>query len=94
MTLKHEEKQSKPEAGSPVHPARSDESVGKSGAAWRTGSKVPINVYDENGAPVCQCQTVAYAKQIVAAVNYTFKVREAFEEFDRDLGAAVEAMRP
>jgi len=36
---------------------------------WRTGTKVPINVYDEKGFPVCQCQTAKYAKQIVDAVN-------------------------
>jgi hypothetical protein len=36
---------------------------------WRVGTKVPINVYDENGYPVCQCQTKEYAKRIVAAMN-------------------------
>jgi hypothetical protein len=35
---------------------------------WRVGSKVPINVY-EGETPVCQCQTVEYARRIVAAVN-------------------------
>jgi hypothetical protein len=36
---------------------------------WRVGTRVPINVYDENGAPVCQCQTADYARRIVNAVN-------------------------
>lgn len=36
---------------------------------WTVGRRVPINVYDENGAPVCQCQTVEYARIIVQAVN-------------------------
>lgn len=36
---------------------------------WRLGNKVPINVYDENGAPVCQCQNIEYARRIVDAVN-------------------------
>lgn len=35
---------------------------------WRTGSKVPINVYDGD-RPVCQCQTASDAKLIVRAVN-------------------------
>lgn len=37
---------------------------------WRLGGKVPINIYDQDGVPVCQCQTVDYAKRIVAAVNW------------------------
>jgi hypothetical protein len=36
--------------------------------SWRTGKKVPINVYD-NDRPVCQCQTAMDAKLIVRAVN-------------------------
>jgi hypothetical protein len=36
---------------------------------WRTGRKVPINVY-EGDRPVCQCQTAEDAKLIVAAVNH------------------------
>ena len=36
---------------------------------WRVGTKVPLNVYDEHGHPVCQCHTVADARRIVAAVN-------------------------
>jgi hypothetical protein len=35
---------------------------------WRTGNKVPINVYDGD-RPVCQCQTAMDAKLIVRAVN-------------------------
>lgn len=38
-------------------------------AHWLVGSKIPINVYDENGSPVCQCQTQAQAARIVRAVN-------------------------
>lgn len=36
--------------------------------AWRTGRKVPINVY-EGDRPVCQCQTALDAALIVVAVN-------------------------
>lgn len=36
---------------------------------WRTGTKVPINVYDGN-RPVCQCHTATDARRIVKAVNY------------------------
>ena len=36
---------------------------------WRNGAKVPLNVYDERGRPICQCHTVADAERIVAAVN-------------------------
>lgn len=36
--------------------------------SWRTGKKVPINVYD-NDRPVCQCQTAMDANLIVRAVN-------------------------
>jgi hypothetical protein len=37
--------------------------------SWRVGRKVPINVYDENGFPVCQCQTADLARRIVAAID-------------------------
>lgn len=47
--------------------------------AWRVGSKVPINVYD-NDRPVCQCQTVLDAKVIVRAVNeYLDRIAESME---------------
>lgn len=36
---------------------------------WRVGTKVPINVYDSDDRPVCQCQNAAYAETIVKAVN-------------------------
>lgn len=36
---------------------------------WRVGRKVPINIYDENDTPICQCHTVEDARLIVAAVN-------------------------
>jgi len=35
---------------------------------WRVGSKVPINVYEDD-RPVCQCQTAADAARIVQAMN-------------------------
>jgi hypothetical protein len=41
-------------------------------AAWRVGTKIPINVYDGD-TPVCQCQTVEYAKLIVESVNFCLK---------------------
>jgi hypothetical protein len=37
--------------------------------SWRVGSKIPINVYDDNGNPVCQCQAAEYARVIVKSVN-------------------------
>ncbi len=40
---------------------------------WRTGGKVKINVYDENGKPVCQCQSEEYATLIVGAVNAHYR---------------------
>ena len=44
---------------------------------WRIGSKIPINVYDDN-RPVCQCQTAMDAKVIVRAVNeYLDRIAEA-----------------
>jgi hypothetical protein len=42
--------------------------VGLAKGKWRVGRKVPINVYEGN-TPVCQCQTVEYARRIVEAVN-------------------------
>lgn len=46
---------------------------------WRVGSKIPINVYD-NDRPVCQCQTAMDARLIVAAVNEHLKrIAEAQE---------------
>ena len=36
---------------------------------WRVGHRMNINVYDEAGNPVGQCQSEEYAAQIVAAVN-------------------------
>ena len=35
---------------------------------WRVGSKVPINVYEDD-APVCQCHTPEMAARIVRAMN-------------------------
>jgi hypothetical protein len=38
-----------------------------------TGTSLRPNsrkAYDEKGVPVCQCQTAAYAKQILEAVNF------------------------
>ena len=37
---------------------------------WRVGSKVPLNVYDGEGNPVCQCHSEIQSMLIVAAVNY------------------------
>lgn len=48
---------------------------------WRTGSQVPINVYDEHGKPVCQCQSEAHAQRIVEAVNAAELLPELTEEF-------------
>lgn len=39
---------------------------------WRVGTKIPINVYD-NDRPVCQCQTAADAALVVRAVNRVIK---------------------
>lgn len=36
---------------------------------WRLGSKVPLNVYDGSGNPVCQCHRAVDAEAIVCAVN-------------------------
>lgn len=52
---------------------------------WRTGRKVPINVYDENDRPVCQCHTAVDARRIVAAVNHRLRLGEIVVEFDQDL---------
>lgn len=41
--------------------------------AWRIGRKVPLNVYDSEDRPVCQCHTVMDARLIVAAVNEHLK---------------------
>lgn len=35
---------------------------------WRTGSKVPLNVY-EGDRPVCQCHTAEDAMRIARSVN-------------------------
>lgn len=43
---------------------------------WRVGSKVRLNVYDEDGKPVCQCHTEADAVRIVTAVNFVAILRE------------------
>lgn len=40
---------------------------------WRTGKSIPVNVYDENGKPVCQCQNAVQAALIVRAVNELIK---------------------
>jgi len=37
--------------------------------SWRVGRKVPLNVYDGDDRPVCQCHTVEDARLIVEAVN-------------------------
>lgn len=37
---------------------------------WRTGSKVPLNVY-EGERPVCQCHSERDARWITAAVNFS-----------------------
>jgi hypothetical protein len=37
--------------------------------SWRVGSKVLLNVYDDDGEPVCQTHTPDQARRIVAAVN-------------------------
>lgn len=42
---------------------------GRKQMAWRVGTKVPINVYDGDGKPVCQCQTPQHAAMIVRCVN-------------------------
>lgn len=36
---------------------------------WRIGNKVPLNVYDGDGRPICQCHRGEEAELIVAAVN-------------------------
>jgi len=49
---------------------------------WKQGSKVPLNIYDSNGEPVCQCHDAEHAELIVLAVNtmmtltLTYLVRE------------------
>jgi len=45
---------------------------------WRTGTRVPINVY-EGERPICQCQTAMDAKLIVLAVNSLLESRERFK---------------
>jgi hypothetical protein len=37
---------------------------------WRVGERVPVNVYDDDDRPVCQCHTALDAKLIVKAVNF------------------------
>jgi N-dimethylarginine dimethylaminohydrolase len=46
---------------------------------WRVGSKIPINVYDGD-RPVCQCQTVLDARNIVRAVNASQERAEQIAE--------------
>ena len=43
---------------------------------WRVGTKVPINVYDGDGDPVCQCHTEVAARLIVASVNQAVGISE------------------
>lgn len=45
-------------------------------AEWRTGSKIPLNVY-EGDRPVCQCHTPEDAARIVEAMN-TYDAMGAF----------------
>src|ERR1041384_1702712 len=44
---------------------------------WRQGTKVPINVYDSENRPVCQCQTTYDAAVIVKAVNAFYRAARA-----------------
>jgi hypothetical protein len=48
---------------------------------WRTGSKVPINVYEDD-VPVCQCQTVSYARRIVQALNALELISHRFDSLE------------
>src|SRR5712691_11461600 len=48
--------------------------------SWRVGSKVPLNVYDENDRPVCQCHYEADALLIVGAVNALLNALRAAPE--------------
>lgn len=54
-------------------------------AEWRIGSKVPLNVYDEDGAPVCQCHYAGQAQRIVASVNRAEPYRKCGTELRRKL---------
>lgn len=55
---------------------------------WRVGKKVPINVYDADGNPVCQCHNAAYAGLIVRAVNeYNGAQPSPFDDFVPPRGA-------
>ena len=49
--------------------------------SWRVGTKVLLNVYDDDGEPVCQCHTPTQARRIVEAINYC----EAAEQTIRSL---------
>lgn len=62
---------------------------------WRTGSKVPINVY-EGDRPVCQCQTADDASRIVAAMNGTrvFELEDAITEAGIILSASEHSGTP
>lgn len=67
---------------------------------WRTGSKVPINVYDGD-RPVCQCHNPEDAARIVAALNGAASALGFIDEFPEhpapadipieDLGVGVRA---
>lgn len=39
------------------------------GNNWRVGRKIPLNVYDGYGRPICQCHTVEDALAIVDGMN-------------------------
>lgn len=47
---------------------------------WRVGSKIKLNVYDELGHPVCQCQNEAQSARIVAAINESAELRKVNQQ--------------
>jgi hypothetical protein len=49
---------------------------------WRQGSKIPLNVYEDD-RPVCQCHTADDARRLVDAMNSIPVLREALEQVER-----------
>ena len=60
---------------------------------WRVGSKVPLNVYDGEGNPVCQCHSEVQSQLIVAAVNYARAVTNIVTQGSGVEVIALERMR-
>lgn len=55
--------------------------------SWRVGTKVLLNVYDDDGEPVCQCHTPTQARRIVEAINYCEAAKQTIRSLidDKDM---------